>query len=126
GSRAGTLARRAWQLAADCGAQKLCEQILPGHSEPVREPVRGPSGMADQLSDGERRVASLAAFGHTNREIAATLYITVSTVEHHLTRIYRKLNISRRHELPLDLRHEATAPVPGRPAPEGAWPHGTG
>jgi DNA-binding NarL/FixJ family response regulator len=31
------------------------------------------------------------------------LYITVSTVEQHLTRVYRKLNITRRQDLPADL-----------------------
>ncbi|HET9171567.1 MAG TPA: helix-turn-helix transcriptional regulator, partial [Actinospica sp.] len=51
------------------------------------------------LSDAERRVAVLAAAGHTNRQIAHKLYITVSTVEQHLTKIYRKLSVSRRSEL---------------------------
>jgi hypothetical protein len=44
-------------------------------------------------------VARLAALGHTNREISQTLYITVSTVEQHLTRVYRKLGITRRADL---------------------------
>jgi DNA-binding CsgD family transcriptional regulator len=52
------------------------------------------------LSDAERRVAALAADGYSNREISAKLYITVSTVEQHLTRVYRKLNVSRRADLP--------------------------
>lgn len=47
------------------------------------------------LSPSERRVAELAARGHTNREIANTLFITVSTVEQHLTRVYRKLRVKR-------------------------------
>jgi DNA-binding CsgD family transcriptional regulator len=51
------------------------------------------------LSDAERRVAELAAHGLTNREIARKLYITVSTVEQHLTRVYRKLGVRRRMEL---------------------------
>lgn len=51
------------------------------------------------LSDAERRVAVLAAAGHTNRQIARKLYITVSTVEQHLTKIYRKLSVSRRSDL---------------------------
>ncbi|MCW2869482.1 AAA family ATPase [Actinacidiphila oryziradicis] len=53
----------------------------------------------DELSDAERRVAELAAHGLTNREIARKLYITVSTVEQHLTRVYRKLGVRRRMEL---------------------------
>jgi DNA-binding CsgD family transcriptional regulator len=52
------------------------------------------------LSDAERRVATLAALGHTNREIAGKLYVTVSTVEQHLTRVYRKLKVNRRSDLP--------------------------
>ncbi|MET7656616.1 helix-turn-helix transcriptional regulator [Streptomyces sp. NPDC005486] len=38
--------------------------------------------------------------GYTNREIAAKLYVTPSTVEQHLTRVYRKLKIQRRQDLP--------------------------
>ncbi|WP_237047913.1 helix-turn-helix transcriptional regulator [Lentzea guizhouensis] len=52
------------------------------------------------LSDSELRVAELAAKGHTNREISAILYITVSTVEQHLTRVYRKLGMRSRADLP--------------------------
>ncbi|MGW7261555.1 AAA family ATPase [Streptomyces sp. NPDC054834] len=110
GNRAGTITRRAWQLAADCGAAPLCEQILP---------VRGaePSARADAapdtglLSDAEERVATLAAQGYTNREIAGKLFVSVSTVEHHLTRVYRKLGISRRRDLPADLRTRPLEPT---------------
>ncbi|WP_090104663.1 LuxR C-terminal-related transcriptional regulator [Lentzea jiangxiensis] len=52
------------------------------------------------LSDSELRVAELAAKGHTNREISGILYITVSTVEQHLTRVYRKLGMRSRADLP--------------------------
>ncbi|QIS18229.1 helix-turn-helix transcriptional regulator [Nocardia terpenica] len=55
------------------------------------------------LSEAEYRVASLAVLGYSNRQISRKLYITVSTVEQHLTRIYRKLNVSRRSDLPTDL-----------------------
>ncbi|MCX5209943.1 AAA family ATPase [Kitasatospora sp. NBC_00240] len=58
-----------------------------------------PEEGADRLSDAERRVAGLAARGLTNREIARKLYITVSTVEQHLTRVYRKLGVRRRVDL---------------------------
>jgi DNA-binding CsgD family transcriptional regulator len=55
------------------------------------------------LTDAERRVAALAAVGYTNREISGKLYITISTVEQHLTRIYRKLNVRQRSDLPTSL-----------------------
>lgn len=51
------------------------------------------------LSVAEHRVAELAADGLTNKEIAGQLSITVSTVEQHLTRVYRKLVVARRNEL---------------------------
>ncbi len=54
---------------------------------------------AAALTDAELRVATLAAQGKTNRQIAHTLYITVSTVEQHLTRVYRKLSVQRRTDL---------------------------
>ena len=51
-----------------------------------------------------QRVASLAALGYTNREISKKIYITVSTVEQHLTRIYRKLDVKGRGDLPDQFR----------------------
>ncbi|MGK5627643.1 AAA family ATPase [Streptomyces sp. URMC 123] len=53
----------------------------------------------DVLSASERRVAALAAQGCRNREISRRLFITVSTVEQHLTRVYRKLDITGRRDL---------------------------
>jgi DNA-binding CsgD family transcriptional regulator len=44
-------------------------------------------------------VAALVAEGRRNREIAATLLMSIATVEAHLTRIYRKLEIRSRTEL---------------------------
>jgi DNA-binding CsgD family transcriptional regulator len=52
-----------------------------------------------ELTDAEQRVATLAAAGKTNRQIAKSLFITVSTVEQHLTKIYRKLNLRSRSGL---------------------------
>ncbi len=45
----------------------------------------------------------LAAYGYTNGQIANKLYITVSTVEQHLTRVYRKLGVAGRAELPIEV-----------------------
>ena len=52
-----------------------------------------------ELTSAEQQVAALVAQGHTNREVAAQLFTTVSTVEAHLTRIYRKLGIRSRAQL---------------------------
>ena len=55
----------------------------------------------------ERRVAELAADGLSNPEIAQSLFVTRKTVETHLGRVYRKLDISGRGELDRVLAHEA-------------------
>nr|WP_208897852.1 LuxR family transcriptional regulator [Streptomyces incarnatus] len=55
------------------------------------------------LSRAEHRVARLAQDGLTNREIAEQLGVTPSTVEQHLTRIYRKLGLRGRAELSVAL-----------------------
>ena len=57
----------------------------------------------ESLTERELRVATLAADGQTNRDIAQALYVTPKTVEVHLTNAYRKLNIASRRELPAAL-----------------------
>lgn len=101
--RARLLIRRAWQLAKACGAAPLCQALIPQRPASVRSvrAQRGdePDGVLS-LSGAEQRVAYLAGQGFTNREIARRLFITVSTVEQHLTRVYRKLKVNRRSDLP--------------------------
>jgi DNA-binding CsgD family transcriptional regulator len=57
------------------------------------------SADASDLSDVERRVALLAAWGGSNREVAEALSIDVRAVERHLSRVYRKRGIHSRAEL---------------------------
>ncbi|MEU9889601.1 AAA family ATPase [Sphaerisporangium sp. NPDC051011] len=98
--RARTIAGRAQAAARECRAEPMIS-ALSRADDPSVVPAPLPSELIGVLSDAERRVAALAAAGYANREIAARLYITLSTVEQHLTRTYRKLNISRRVDLPL-------------------------
>jgi two-component system response regulator NreC len=53
----------------------------------------------DPLSDREREVLRLLALGHTNQEIAKTLFISVRTAETHRAHIMQKLRINTRAEL---------------------------
>jgi ATP/maltotriose-dependent transcriptional regulator MalT len=57
--------------------------------------ISGRAPASGGLTETERRVAELAALGRTNREIAAALFMGVSTVEAHLSRVYRKLGVRR-------------------------------
>jgi len=57
------------------------------------------TGRTDLLTSGERQVAELVCAGRTNADIAAALFVTVRTVEAHLTRVYRKLGVRSRAEL---------------------------
>lgn len=102
--RARLLLRQALHVANMCDMKPLAQELLS-----VSAALGGAESMADGLdrigglTDSERRVASLAVLGYTNREIAGKLYVTPSTVEQHLTRVYRKLGIRRRKDLPADL-----------------------
>jgi DNA-binding CsgD family transcriptional regulator len=92
--------RRALELAAACGAEPLVEQVRSELRASGARPRRQALGGIDSLTASERRVADLAARGRTNREIAQELYVTLKTVEVHLSNTYRKLDIASRRELP--------------------------
>jgi DNA-binding NarL/FixJ family response regulator len=83
-------ARRATELAA------LCEA-------PVTPELVGPTGPVP-LTNREREIALLAADGLASRVIAERLYVSVRTVDNHLARIYTKLGVTGRSELPAVLR----------------------
>ena len=53
----------------------------------------------DQLTPREREVLRLIARGYTYKEIARELYLSVKTVESHVSSVLRKLQLSTRHQL---------------------------
>jgi DNA-binding CsgD family transcriptional regulator len=111
-SEARELLREGIELAHRCGATALVER---GNDELAATGAHRRtvllSGL-DELTASERRVAQLAAEDLSNKEIAQALYVTVKTVEQHLGRVYRKLDISSRKQLPAALCGRAESPAP--------------
>jgi DNA-binding CsgD family transcriptional regulator len=68
----------------------------------VEPSVEAPSGIR-ALTDTQRRVAALAAEGHSEREIAQAMFVTPNAVDFQLGDVYRKLGVSSRDELALAL-----------------------
>ena len=74
-----------------------------------------PGRAAGELTGVERRIAALVADGKKNREIAQALFMSVATVEAHLTRVYRKLDIGSRSELARLVAEGAVPPPDAEP-----------
>ena len=74
---------RTWRAAAEAELARL---------------AAGAAG-SSSLTAAEQLVAAEVAHGRTNREVAAALYISESTVEGTLWRVYRKLGVRSRSEL---------------------------
>jgi DNA-binding CsgD family transcriptional regulator len=91
--------RTAHELFTEFGMEAFAERArfeLEATGEHAR---RRTVGTLDQLTPQESQVARLAADGNTNRQIAAQLFISPSTVEYHLRKAFRKLDVKSRTQL---------------------------
>src|ERR1700722_5250408 len=106
-SCAVTEAKPPHQLFDSCGAVPFADRAraeLLATGGQIRKRTLPPP--KEDLTPQERHVALLAADGNTNAEIASRLFITVSTVEFHLSKVFRKLGISSRRQLKTQLAAE--------------------
>ena len=85
--------------AAAFARRTRAELLAAGGHLPEAAEVAGPD-----LTPQETQVARLAAAGVTNAEIATRLFVTTSTVEYHLSKVFRKLSISSRRQLAAALK----------------------
>jgi DNA-binding CsgD family transcriptional regulator len=91
--------RTAHEMFSRIGARAFAERTAR-ELRSTGETVRGiTADTRDALTPQELQVASLARDGHTNPEIGAQLFISPRTVEYHLHKVFRKLDISTRREL---------------------------
>ena len=99
--------REALEIARRDGALAIARRAheeLEATGEKLRPLL---AGGAESLTPSERRVAGMAAEGKSNRAIAQDLFLTVKTIEAHLSGAYRKLDIGSRSELPEALGMES-------------------
>jgi DNA-binding CsgD family transcriptional regulator len=93
----------ALEVAEACGAGSVASFVRGElESSGVSPSVSAPSGIR-ALTDTQRRVAALAAEGHSEREIAQAMFVTPNAVDFQLGDVYRKLGVSTRDELALAL-----------------------
>jgi DNA-binding CsgD family transcriptional regulator len=91
--------RIAHELFSDFGVEAFAERArveLEATGEHARK--RSPDTL-DELTPQETQISLLVAEGLTNREIAARLFISPSTVEYHLRKVFRKLDVKSRTQL---------------------------
>lgn len=92
--------RTAYEMFTAMGAAAFAgrtgaERRAAGQSTADPPRVNNPFGLTPQ----EAQVARQATIGATNAEIASRLFITVSTVEYHLSKVFRKLGVTSRRQL---------------------------
>ena len=106
------LLREGVDLAHECGARRLVERGNAELAASGAHPRTMLSSGGEALTASERRVAHMAAEELSNKQIAQALFVTVKTVEMHLGRVYRKLDIGSRKELPAALAGRVTTGSP--------------
>jgi ATP/maltotriose-dependent transcriptional regulator MalT len=98
----------ALDIAARCGARPLAATARIELKAAGARPRRPWRVGVEALTPSELRIVGLAAAGRSNREIAQELYVTLKTVEGHLSRAYTKLGVDGRAQLPQALGQEKT------------------
>ncbi len=94
-------------------AERVAERVhaLMDRCDRPNTPGLELAGPVAELTSREREIATLAAQGSSNKEIADALTVSVRTVETHLQRVYTKLGVSSRNGLAAVLRSRGRKPT---------------
>jgi DNA-binding NarL/FixJ family response regulator len=94
---------------AECVFAEIGAAIWAARAQAELSRIGGRAPSPLDLTASERKVAEVVAAGATNREVAGQLFLSVSTVEAILSRVYRKLGVRSRTEMARIVRE--TRPV---------------
>lgn len=107
---ADAVMRTARELYATLGAtsyvQRCDRELKAGGLKASGDGTRRSHMDLAALTPQEKAVAALVAAGNTNKDVAGELFLSVKTVQYHLTRVYAKLGIRSRSELAARFREE--------------------
>jgi DNA-binding CsgD family transcriptional regulator/tetratricopeptide (TPR) repeat protein len=92
--------RAACELFGTLGMEAFAQRGLAELSAVGEHPALPRVGTQGTLTPQEAQIARLAASGATNQEIAAQVFVSASTVDYHLRKVFKKLGVTRRAQLP--------------------------
>jgi DNA-binding CsgD family transcriptional regulator len=105
--------RAAHGLFVDFGSENYAERARVELRASGERTAKSPPDSGERLTPQEARVAQLVAQGGTNAEIAAQMFISPSTVEYHLHKVFRKLDVRSRTQLAKRVLESALAEADG-------------
>jgi DNA-binding CsgD family transcriptional regulator len=91
--------RIAHELFREFGVAAFAERARVELEATGEHPRKRTVDTRDELTPQELQIARLVAEGHSNREVAARMFISPSTVEYHLRKVFRKLGVRSRTQL---------------------------
>jgi DNA-binding NarL/FixJ family response regulator len=94
--------RTAWRFRDSAAAElrRLGVRLPTGDGRRAGDP--------EELTEREREIAALVADGRSNKQVAAALFLSEKTIEHHLSRVYAKLGVRSRTELAAAFARDAS------------------
>jgi DNA-binding NarL/FixJ family response regulator len=101
--------RRAHELFLEFGMSGFADRAEAELLATGERPRKRTTDTRADLTPQEARISELAARGATNQEIAEQLFISLATVEYHLSKVYRKLGIRSRTQLANTLLQRSTS-----------------